>query len=1098
MAFISYPFIDLAVLDGVREHLAAGHALLVLSENLDTTLLANAAGAQVLGFEGPFDIVGENPQLGVSAERQIRALDLLSHAPRVFSIGLRLTAGVDSRMLMVSVGSAKLPGGETAVVLSWPSENAKNDAIIQSMADDSTHFAVLDKSGAVLAASEQFNALQISEFDLAQLAAQTLIETDRMVKRRLKAGAQFIPVGIGRLRDDPALFIMLAIGVPVKNAVSVRDGVPSLAHADDFQVTELVAEPDVRFAETSLADAIAIPQASVVEEPVNSNPPIIEAKPTVQSHLTPDLRSEAASQPVRFTWKIDADGNFSYVSPEFAGIVGDHAANIIGRSFKEVANVFAFDPGGEIVDLLARRDTWSGRSVLWPIEGTDMRAPVDLAALPAYDRDRKFEGFRGFGIVRIADAVVDPEGLGLALIGAQQTPVEDVLEDVYLTEDHWRGEVPAITIAQPSAPVRLDDHKIVQLGEHRANKDKYVDANDKGQLTPIERNAFREIADRLRRDGLSIEPEVQSDDASDVVFTDAAPTQLVDKADLVSDNSYDDDFEIQEPSAEIQEPSSEIQEPNSEIQEPASQDDLTDLAKLDGTSVLDTEDEGYDSDYRLPFDPDEDATPKHSTDDAPILSKLPVPVLIHNGSHLLYGNPAFFELTQYSSLAELEQEGGIEHLLHVSSSENEAGSSSKIVMADNNEIPVRAHLHSVRWKGEHALLLSLKPVDDIQKPNDETNTTIERLNREVSELSSVLETATDGVVFVNTDGTIRSINQSAEALFGFDPAAVSGKPFTHLLATESQKVANDYIANLAGTGVASLINDGREVIGREARGRFIPLFMTIGKLEAETGYCVVLRDITQWKRAEEDLSAAKRAAEHASTQKSEFLARVSHEIRTPLNAIIGFSDMMSEERFGPVGNARYLDYLNDINRSGRHVLDLVNDLLDISKIEAGQQEMNFESVGLNEALAEAVSIMQPQANRERVIIRSSFATELPGVVADLRSIKQIALNLLANAVRYTGAGGQVIVSTSYELTGGVAIRVRDTGVGMSAQDIEQALKPFKQINTLKRERGDGTGLGLPLTKAMVEANRASFIISSTPGQGTLIEITFPSTRVLAE
>jgi PAS domain S-box-containing protein len=1080
MAFISYPFIDLAVLDGVREHLAAGHAVLVMSENLDTVLLANAEGSHALGFEGPFDIVSEDPQLGISAQRQIRALDLQTNAQRAFSIGLRLTAGVDSRMLMVNVGSATLPGGETAVVLSWPSESASKDAIIRSMADDSTHFAVLDKSGSVIAASEQFNDLQISEFDLAQLATQTLLETDRMVKRRLKAGVQFIPVGMGRLQDEPALFIMLAIGELDKREGSTSETTSMfeqpvealIANGPEYEVaTEVEVIPNI--------ENDQLPSETLVEE---TNISVQSAEPVKVDEIAPEIHSEAASQPVRFTWKIDAEGKFSYVSPEFAGIVGDHAANIVGRSFKEVANVFAFDPSGEIVDLLARRDTWSGRSVLWPIEGTDMRAPVDLAALPAYDRDRKFEGFRGFGIVRIADAVVDPEELGLALIGAQQTPVEDVVKDAHLTEDPWQGELPAITITEPAAPVRQDDNKVVQLGEHRLNKDKQIDASDKGQLTPIERNAFREIADRLRRDGLSIEPEVQADEESAAVLIGTVPSQKVDEADLVSDYLYDEGFEIQEP---------------------ASLDDLTDLAKLDGATSETIEAEGikaeeFDSDYRLPFDPDADTTPKHSSDDAPILSKLPVPVLIHNGAHLLYGNPAFFELTQYTSLAELEHEGGIEHLLHVSSSENENGSSSKIVMADNNEIPVRAHLHSVRWKGEHALLLSLRPVDEAQKPVAETNDTIERLNREVAELSSVLETATDGVVFVNIDGTIRSINQSAEALFGFDPAAVSGKPFTHLLATESQKTANDYIANLAGTGVASLINDGREVIGREARGRFIPLFMTIGKLDADTGYCVVLRDITQWKRAEEDLSAAKRAAEHASTQKSEFLARVSHEIRTPLNAIIGFSDMMSEERFGPVGNARYLDYLNDINRSGRHVLDLVNDLLDISKIEAGQQEMNFESVGLNEALAEAVSIMQPQANRERVIIRSSFATELPDVVADLRSIKQIALNLLANAVRYTGAGGQVIVSTSYELTGGVAIRVRDTGVGMSAQDIEQALKPFKQINTLKRERGDGTGLGLPLTKAMVEANRASFIISSTPGQGTLIEITFPSTRVLAE
>ena len=153
---------------------------------------------------------------------------------------------------------------------------------------------------------------------------------------------------------------------------------------------------------------------------------------------------------------------------------------------------------------------------------------------------------------------------------------------------------------------------------------------------------------------------------------------------------------------------------------------------------------------------------------------------------------------------------------------------------------------------------------------------------------------------------------------------------------------------------------------------------------------------------------------------------------------------------------------------------------------------------LNETLADAVSMLQPQANRNRVIIRSSFASDLPEVVADLRSVKQIALNLLSNAVRYTTPGGQVIVSTSYELTGGVAIRVRDTGIGMTAQEIEQAMKPFKQINALNRNRGDGTGLGLPLTKAMVEANRANFAITSTPGQGTLVEIVFPSTRVLAD
>src|SRR5690606_5673935 len=190
----------------------------------------------------------------------------------------------------------------------------------------------------------------------------------------------------------------------------------------------------------------------------------------------------------------------------------------------------------------------------------------------------------------------------------------------------------------------------------------------------------------------------------------------------------------------------------------------------------------------------------------------------------------------------------------------------------------------------------------------------------------IIDTATDGVVLIARDGTIRNISRPAEALFGFDSSAVEGKDFATLFAIESHRAVRDYLNGLAENGVASVLNDGREVIGREAEGRFIPLFMTIGRLPGDNGYCAVVRDITQWKRAEEDLTQARSQAERASSQKTEFLARVSHEIRTPLNAIIGFSELMMDEKFGPIGSDRYRDYLRDINRSGNHVLDLVNDL----------------------------------------------------------------------------------------------------------------------------------------------------------------------------
>ena len=496
--------------------------------------------------------------------------------------------------------------------------------------------------------------------------------------------------------------------------------------------------------------------------------------------------------------------------------------------------------------------------------------------------------------------------------------------------------------------------------------------------------------------------------------------------------------------------------------------------------------------------------------DTSILEQLPVPVLIHSGDALHYANREFLELTGYDTVDHLQAAGGLGELFGEpypredgASADDEAAPGRKLRLrtSEGLEYPVEAFLQSVPWGSGKALLLSLRRSwrQPVSYPVAATpQITDPDLEARISEMRAIVDTATDGVILIASDGAIRSISRPAEALFGFDTAELAGKPFTSLFAIESQRAARDYLNGLSENGVASVLNDGREVIGREAQGRFIPLFMTIGKLPGDSGYCAVLRDITQWKRAEEELTQARAQAERASSQKTDFLARVSHEIRTPLNAIIGFSELMLDEKFGPIGSDRYRDYLRDINRSGNHVLDLVNDLLDISKIEAGQQEMSYEAVSLNDTIAETVAMMQPQANRERVIIRSSFASRLPEVVADLRSVRQIALNLLSNAIRYTQAGGQVIVSTAYESSGDVVMRVRDTGVGMSQAEIEQALKPFKQINSLKRTRGDGTGLGLPLTKAMVEANRARFMINSTPGEGTLVEITFPSTRVLAE
>jgi PAS domain S-box-containing protein len=368
------------------------------------------------------------------------------------------------------------------------------------------------------------------------------------------------------------------------------------------------------------------------------------------------------------------------------------------------------------------------------------------------------------------------------------------------------------------------------------------------------------------------------------------------------------------------------------------------------------------------------------------------------------------------------------------------------------------------------------------------------------DLRRILDIASDGIATLDREGRILSLSAGAEAIFGYRIAEVFEKSLADLLSPESRKLFNDYLSGLESPGLAAVFNDGREMTAVVKQGGSVPIFFTLGRLHSETSkaaYAAVMRDITSWKRTEKELRLAKDVAEEASRQKSEFLARISHELRTPLNAIIGFSEVMRLGQFGDIKNDKYRGYINDIHASGGYLLSLINDLLDLSKIEAGKMELNFTAVSVGDATEHAVRLLQDVATRGRVLVRRSFAEKLPRVVADLRALRQIMLNVLSNAIKFTDPGGQVIISAQITRDGELALSIKDTGIGMNAAQIKEALEPFKRVETVGRET-QGTGLGLSLTKALVEANRAKFELSSEPGHGTLIEIVFPTTRVLAE
>jgi PAS domain S-box-containing protein len=398
---------------------------------------------------------------------------------------------------------------------------------------------------------------------------------------------------------------------------------------------------------------------------------------------------------------------------------------------------------------------------------------------------------------------------------------------------------------------------------------------------------------------------------------------------------------------------------------------------------------------------------------------------------------------------------------------------------------------------EGRAIISRGTVQDIT----ERKTTEDALRQSEATLATFLKVSPEAVIVTDDKMRITVFSSGAEAIFGYAADEVIGREVECLMPVQMRDLHGKHIQAFRESHVTGqMMGERSEIVGRRKDGEEFPAEASLSKLKTPLGmyFAAVLRDISSQKATLRDLLAAKRAAEGASEAKSRFIANMSHELRTPLNAIIGFSELMMGQCFGALGDPRYREYAADIRKSGEHLLSLINEILDISRIEAGSIELNEEApLEIEELIDHCTRWVTARAADTGVALRTEIAPETPALRGDPRLLTQILLNLISNALKFTPAGGLVKVRAGLATSGGVEIAVADTGIGMSPQQLERIGEPFLQFDDDKGRRGEGTGLGVSIAKRLAELHGGELSIDSAAGRGTIATLRLPKARSIA-
>lgn len=469
-----------------------------------------------------------------------------------------------------------------------------------------------------------------------------------------------------------------------------------------------------------------------------------------------------------------------------------------------------------------------------------------------------------------------------------------------------------------------------------------------------------------------------------------------------------------------------------------------------------------------------------------LLESLPLGVLVYRGSEMLFASRTFLDLTGYTDLSAL-RDAGLAHLFRgLPPREREIIGPVPFARPEGGTVALLVDRAGLVWEGapaEICLARAMPASGAAQPPAVPPNAA--RLRAE-----KVLDSLEEGVVTLDAEGRVVGLNPSAAELVHAHPKEVVGGRFADLFAPESLPALETAVTNSRRSGAS-------EIHGVTPRTGAAALRLRIARLLGEDapGYCASLREIRDEDVALPVPAVSKPAPrgepEAEAAWKANALARVSREIRPSLNAILSLTDMMLSDRFDRADAERLEAYLREVRLSGGRIAALIDDLRDLAEIQAGRGKLSFADLALNDLVSSCIATQQAKAARDRIVLRTSLAPDLPAMRADERSIRQATLTVLANAIRVTEAGGQVIISTTLAERGEIALRVRDTGTGMTEDELTSALEPF-QADLGSDVEGEEKGFGLTLTKALVEANRGRFRITSRKDEGTLVEMLFPA------